>query len=659
MHPAASQPQRGIGVIVPADMALDRELWRWTPPDVSLFFTRLPPTASGVTVETVATMGDPALVVPTVAELSAVEPLATLYACTSGSFVRGAEGERALVQTLESAGAPEVVTTSGALLAALRHLNATAVAIATPYDAAITERLAAFLEESGVRVVGTSHLGLRSQMWQVPYAETAELVRAADRPDAEALVVSCTNLPTYDLIRELEEELGKPVVTANQASMWAVLRLLGLSAVGDGQRLLATEPLPAQQRERDRPEHVSVTGSEHPSKLRPLVDGEYAHRLSRVQAAMGSRSLSAVVVSDPANIYYLTGYDAWSFYTPQCLVVPAAGEPHFFARAMDAAGAAGISTLRPDQVEGYPESLVHRPDVHPYEWIVERAKDRGLLSDDSTSVVAVEGDAHFFSPRGYLALTAGIPSATVVDSHELVNWVRLIKSEAEQSRLRLAGRVAEQAMRVALEETAAGRRQCDVAAAILAAQARGTSDHGGDYPAIVPMMPTGASAGTPHLTWSDAPLAAGEATTIELAGAFDRYHAPLARTVMLGTPPRRLADTAAVITDAMAASLAAAKPGSTGADVHAAFNAVIAPHGLTKESRCGYSIGIGYPPDWGERTVSLRAGEQTVLESGMAFHVILGIWMDGWGYELSEPVLVTDAGAERLTQLPQELTVRK
>ncbi len=660
--PPESQPlraQRGIGVIVPADMALDRELWRWTPPDVSLFVTRLPATAPVVTLETVSAMGDPALVVPAVGELLPAEPVATLYACTSGSFVRGAAGEQQLVEVLESAGAPQVFTTSGAVLAALRHLDVTAVSIATPYDAAITQRLAAYLDESGVRVVSTSYLGLNSHMWEVPYVETAELVRAADHPDAEAILVSCTNLPTYDLVSQLEDELGKPVVTANQASMWAVLRLLGRNAAGDGQRLLATEPIHEERPTAQRTERAKVAGHDQPPARQSLPPDEHAHRLSRVQAAMSARSLSALVVSDPANIYYLTGYDAWSFYTPQCLVVPPSGEPHFFARAMDAAGAAGISALRPDQVHGYPESLVHQPDVHPYEWIVEQARDTGLLGDDPELVVAVEGDAHFFSPRGYLALAAGIPSATVVDSRELVNWVRLVKSEAEQRRLRLAGKVAEQAMRVALDEVDVGRRQCDVAAAVLAAQARGTSDHGGDYPAIVPMMPTGASAGTPHLTWNDAPLVAGEAMTIELAGAFDRYHAPLARTVMLGTPPKQLADTAAVITDAMAASLAAAKPGSTGTDVHAAFNAVIAQHGLTKESRCGYSIGIGYPPDWGERTVSLRGGEQTMLEPGMAFHVILGIWMDGWGYELSEPVLVTDAGAERLTHLPQELTVRK
>jgi ectoine hydrolase len=86
---------------------------------------------------------------------------------------------------------------------------------------------------------------------------------------------------------------------------------------------------------------------------------------------------------------------------------------------------------------------------------------------------------------------------------------------------------------------------------------------------------------------------------------------------------------------------------------------VINRHGLTKESRVGYPVGIGYPPDWGERTVSLRAEDKTELAPGMAFHLILGMWMDGWGYETSESVLVGPGGAELLTHVPQGLVVKE
>ena len=384
------------------------------------------------------------------------------------------------------------------------------------------------------------------------------------------------------------------------------------------------------------------------------AESEYRDRLTRVQRELAVRDLTALVVTDPSNLYYLTGYNAWSFYTPQCLVVPTSGAPHFFARAMDAAGA-GFGS-RPAGVHGYPEALVHRPDVHPYDWIAERAVELGLLGGDGR--VAIEGDAHYFPVRGYLALATRLGTDRLVDSAELVNWVRVIKSPYEQDQLRRAGKVCEQAMMVALDAIAVGVRQCDVVSKISEAQLAGTPDQGGDYPAIVPMLPTGASAGVPHLTWTDDRFVDGEATTIELSGVHHRYHAPLARTIMLGRPEPRLTRVAAVVSDGMTAVLEMIKPGATGGEVHATFADLLNRHDLVKESRIGYSIGIGYPPDWGERTVSLRAEDETELAAGMAFHVIAGMWMDGWGYELSEPILDTETGAEWLTHVDQCLWIK-
>jgi maleate isomerase len=142
------------------------------------------------------------------------------------------------------AGAPVALTTSGALVQALEHLDVTRVAIATPYTPEVAERLSLFLDEAGVGVVASAHLGLTEHIWRVPYARTAELICAADSPQADAIVVSCTNLPTYDVIAALEERLGKPVITANQATMWAALRAIGRVAVGAGQRL--TSPVPTR-----------------------------------------------------------------------------------------------------------------------------------------------------------------------------------------------------------------------------------------------------------------------------------------------------------------------------------------------------------------------------------------------------------------------------
>lgn len=230
--------QAGVGVVVPHDMALDRELWRWVPADVSLYLTRTPHSPLEVTAEMVATISESDRVASATSDLVTTESGVCAYACTSGSFIRGIAGERALVEAMRAAGAPAAVTTSGALLQALANLGVTRAAVATPYDEVLTARLGEFLLEAGLVLVGSAHLGLGGGIWKVPYETTAQLIREADRPEAEAIFVSCTNLPTYDLIAPLEAELGKPVVTANQVTMWASMRVLGRTAVGPGQRLL-------------------------------------------------------------------------------------------------------------------------------------------------------------------------------------------------------------------------------------------------------------------------------------------------------------------------------------------------------------------------------------------------------------------------------------
>lgn len=235
--PGSPLPTELVGVVVPYDMALDRELWRWTPPDVSLLFTRTPYVDLPVTVEMAEAVGDLQVVEQGVRDLRAVAPAAYAYGCTSGSFVHGVAGERRLTEAMRAAGGADAVTTSGALLTALRALDASRVAIATPYDAAVTGRLSTFLGEAEVDVVSSAHLDLTADIWKVGYETTRELVRRADSADAEAIIVSCTNLATYDVIADLEAELDKPVVTANQATVWAALRLLGRRCPGPGQRL--------------------------------------------------------------------------------------------------------------------------------------------------------------------------------------------------------------------------------------------------------------------------------------------------------------------------------------------------------------------------------------------------------------------------------------
>jgi maleate isomerase len=237
---AEPEHQHGIGVVAPFDFALDRELWRWVPEDVSLYLTRLPFFTTPVTVEMAVACGDRRAVRRATRDVLAPEPAVVAYACTSGSFVDGVAGEAALRRTMEGAGAPAACTTSGALIDALGVLGVSRLAIATPYVEPVTRRLVGYLAEHDVQTVSSEGLGLLGHIWRVTYSEVVEIVRAVDADDADALFISCTNLPSYDLIEPLEQALGKPVLTANQVTMWAALRAMGRYAVGGG-RLLHAE----------------------------------------------------------------------------------------------------------------------------------------------------------------------------------------------------------------------------------------------------------------------------------------------------------------------------------------------------------------------------------------------------------------------------------
>jgi maleate isomerase len=225
------------GVIVPYDFALDREIWRWVPENVSLLMTRtgFHPMPSNVKMAELISTAE-TLQSATMSVLAA-EPDLVVYLCASGSFVRGTAGEQAMRRQMVAAGAPKAITTSSALLEALDYLGVSRLAVATPYVSSLTARLHMFLAEAGVTALPGRELGLGKHIWRVAGSTVHDLARASDHPEADAVFVSCTNLVTYDVIASLETVLGKPVITANQVSMWAALRAAGVSVQANGQRL--------------------------------------------------------------------------------------------------------------------------------------------------------------------------------------------------------------------------------------------------------------------------------------------------------------------------------------------------------------------------------------------------------------------------------------
>ncbi len=387
----------------------------------------------------------------------------------------------------------------------------------------------------------------------------------------------------------------------------------------------------------------------------PFPPGEYQQRIDKTRASMSERGIDILLSTNPANMGYLTGYDGWSFYVHQLIVLSQdAAQPLWIGRGMDANAAKVTTYLDHDNILGYPDDYVQSTIKHPMNFVADLLASKGW----DRGTIGVEMDTYYFTAACYQNLARDLPNATLVDAGTLVNWVRVIKSSNELEYMRQAARIIEKTMRTGVDMVNPGVRQCDAVAAIYASMVSGTREFGGDYSSICPMLPTGIGTSTPHLTWTDAPFKSGEATILELAGVRRRYHCPMARTVHLGKPPQRLADAAEVVIEGLDNAIAAAKPGVVCEEVEAAWRRTIERHGIVKESRIGYSTGLNYPPDWGEGTLSLRPGDRTVLEPDMTLHVIPGVWLDDWGIEISECIHITENGAQPFCDFPRELFVK-
>lgn len=381
---------------------------------------------------------------------------------------------------------------------------------------------------------------------------------------------------------------------------------------------------------------------------------EYAARLAKTRKAMEQRGVDLLIVSDPSNMAWLTGYDGWSFYVHQAVIVPPDGEPVWYGRGQDANGAKRTAYLSHENIIGYADHYVQSTERHPMDFLAQVLIERGW----DKLRIGVEMDNYWFSAAAFASLQKHLPNARFSDTTALVNWQRAVKSPQELDYMRRAARIVELMHQRILDKAEVGMRKCDLVAEIYDAGIRGTPEFGGDYPAIVPLLPSGEDASAPHLTWDDKPMKAGEGTFFEIAGCYNRYHVPLSRTVFLGKPTQEFLDAEKATLEGMEAGLAAAKPGNTCEDIANAFFAVLLKYGIVKDNRTGYPIGLSYPPDWGERTMSLRPGDKTVLEPGMTFHFMTGLWLETMGLEITESILITETGVECLANVPRKLFVK-
>ena len=271
-----------------------------------------------------------------------------------------------------------------------------------------------------------------------------------------------------------------------------------------------------------------------------------------------------------------------------------------------------------------------------------------------------EAESWFLSP----ALLAGIQAQLTtpgVPVRGLIERQRLVKSPAEVALIRRAARHTDAAMAAAFAASRAGVTEDAVAGATYLAMI----EDGSSYPSLPPFIATGVRTAEPQATWSGRVLQAGDPLFYETGGSEGRYGAALIRMGVIGEPSAATRETVthavATVETALRELVATVRPGITAEAVARVARDVLEGEGWGdfNRIRSGYSIGISFPPDWGEgHILSLRAGEPRVLEAGMVFHLVPSLLIPGvGGFGVSDTVLVTESGCECLTQHPRELVV--
>ncbi|MBX5137691.1 M24 family metallopeptidase [Rhizobium lentis] len=375
---------------------------------------------------------------------------------------------------------------------------------------------------------------------------------------------------------------------------------------------------------------------------------EYRERTYRLRQQMAKSGIDALLVLNESNMNYLTGYEGYSDYVPQlALVCQDEEDPWLILRELDTHCAYPTSYLPESRILSYPEQFIWSSERTPWERIGVLVQERA-----KSNRIGIEMGAKFFGVKSYAALGTSLDLSKVLDSDGMVPALQRVKSPAELTYMEQAGKIVDKAMQVGQLEIAVGARECDVAAAVQSALFKGTPEFPGGPCYGAPTMPVGSPANAPHLKWTDAAYKMGCQTNFEIGGFRHRYACALSRTVFLGEPSIRAQHLHRAAVDGFLAQVDAIRPGAKCSDVSHAFRAAFDPYGVRKESRSGYSIGI----DWGG-DLSFQPDDHNIIEPGMTFHVIIGIWEKEDGYVFSETVRVTESGAKSLSNASRDLLV--
>lgn len=375
--------------------------------------------------------------------------------------------------------------------------------------------------------------------------------------------------------------------------------------------------------------------------LLPFDTSVYEHRLVQIQERLAERDLAGVLLFDPENTFWLTGYQTIGYFTFQTVFVPLKGRPVVISRTVN-------RTLA--LAHGVFEDFVAIGDTEDPVEVLAGYLNKAV---PQSRPIGVETGAWYLTVRDFQQLSKQVPNA-------LKEWtgvfgpLRMIKTDAEIDRMRHAARAAEAGLAAAIQAVAPGRTENDVAAAMFEANIAAGSEYLGHPPLVV----TGETTALCFAMWRRREIRQDDVMLLEAAGCVDRYHAMLSRPVIAGKPKSEHIDAAHALQEVLETAIASIKPGIAAADVDEACRAALTRKGLEKyfRHRSAYGIGIGFPPNWSEGHIySIRPNDPMILQPNMTFHVIPTLFLDSFGMCFSESVRVTETGCETLTNFERRL----
>ena len=377
---------------------------------------------------------------------------------------------------------------------------------------------------------------------------------------------------------------------------------------------------------------------------------EYRQRLARGRERMANNGLDALVVHTPENICYLSGYHTSGYYYLQALIVTANHDPFLVTRLFEQRNIDAFSWLD-RETAGVPFT----DNESPVEKISKVLVELGLAG----ATIGVDRASFFMPVASYLELERLLPEGRIADATGLVESERKVKSEAEIEHIRRACEFSAKGMQTMVEHTRAGITENALAGEIY----KTLVENGSEYPGLPVFLSTGWRTEIPHANWTDKVIETGDTLLCELTGVCRRYAGPLLRCVSIGKPAADLERRAGVSAEMLSATIEAVRPGATSNDVYGAAARVFDKAGVASGARrrIGYSIGLNFPPDWGEGYfLDIKEADETVLEAGMTFHLPTSLRLEGkTAVSISESILVTAEGCEVLTDFqPRELIIK-